>query len=113
MPDPRTDSFCIRVADTAWRRLVGLLGGKALANNEGVWLYPCRAVHTFGMRFAIDVVFVDDKHQVIRLVSNLAPGRVAWCWSATSVIELAAGAMSRPGAKDMLERTIKNRHLAK
>ena len=107
------NGFRIRVADTAWRRLVGLLGSKGLASNEGIWLHPCRAVHTFGMRFAIDVAFVDDKHQVVRLVSNLAPGRVAWCWCATSVIELAAGAMSKPGAKELLERTINNLPFAK
>lgn len=82
----------IRVADTSLSRMVGLLGKKALGAGEGLWILPSSGVHTFGMRFEIDVIGLDKHRKVIKLWKNLRPGRVTSV-SATlrSVIELPSG----------------------
>jgi hypothetical protein len=88
----------LRTAHTHWTRLRGLLGTRSLPSGDGLWIRPCRQVHMFGMRYAIDVVFLDDGHRVVGLVSGLAPGRVSpKVREATSVLELPAGTIARHG----------------
>jgi len=96
----------IRRADTFRARAKGLLGSRYLDDGDALWLAPCRAVHTFGMRFAIDVVFLDARGKVLRVVPNLPPYRLACCLPAASVLELAAGTMRRPGACERIERAV-------
>lgn len=72
-------------------RLRGLLGHGALTAQAGLWLSPCNAVHTFGLAYAIDVVFLDDRYCVLKRVDCLRPNRVAICLRARSVVELPAG----------------------
>lgn len=79
------------LANTALRRLRGLMGRKALAPNEALWLRPCNSIHTFWMRFAIDVVWLDRKLRIVKLVRNLRPFRLTLPASqAASIIELPA-----------------------
>ncbi|MFN8546269.1 MAG: DUF192 domain-containing protein [Candidatus Binatia bacterium] len=88
----------LRPARTHWRRLVGLLGTRALGEGEGLWLEPCRRVHTLGMRYAIDVVVLDATLAVLRTVEALAPGRFSPpVAGAASVLELPAGTVARLG----------------
>jgi len=88
----------LRVADTHWTRLRGLLGTTALPAGDGLWIRPCRQVHMFGMRYAIDVVFLDDARTVVGLTEALAPWRVSpLVKAATSVIELPAGTIAKTG----------------
>jgi uncharacterized membrane protein (UPF0127 family) len=88
----------IRPAHTHWTRLRGLLGTAPLAPAEGLWLKPCRQVHMFGMRYAIDVVFLDDALRIVRLVGALPPWAVSpKVTAASSVLELAAGTIRRTG----------------
>jgi len=100
------EPLAIRRADTFRARAKGLLGASFLDDAQALWLAPCRAVHTFGMRFAIDVVFLDGRGKVLRIVPNLLPYRLAWCLRAASVLELAAGTMQRPGARARIERAV-------
>ncbi len=81
----------LEVADTGPRRRKGLLGRKCLPPGEGLWIVPCEAVHTFGMQFPIDVVFLDRKNRIVKTRSNVRPGRLSACLSAKSVIELPSG----------------------
>lgn len=74
---------------------MGLLAGQRLGDSEGLWINPCMAVHTIGMRFPIDVVFLDRHQAVIRVVANLPPYRFAICWRASSVVELPANYCAR------------------
>ena len=67
------------LADTFVRRLRGLLGRRELPAGEGIVLRPEWSVHTFFMRFVIDVVFVDVDQVVCKVVSNLKPWRTATC----------------------------------
>jgi uncharacterized membrane protein (UPF0127 family) len=92
----QTEIACrVSVAGSGATRRKGLLGRDGLTPGEGLWIVPCEAVHTFRMRFALDLIFVDRKLQVKKLKSNVCPWRVAACLSAHSVIELAAGTILR------------------
>ena len=89
----------IRLAGTSEARRRGLLGVEELAKESGVWLSPCEAIHTFGMKMRIDVFFVGRDLRIRKLCPNLAPRRLSVCLSAASVIELQAGAIGRTGSQ--------------
>ena len=66
--------------------------------GEGLWIYPTQAIHTFGMRFPIDVAFIDRQMRVKRIYHQLAPFRLtSLVWSAESVLELASGSLAGTG----------------
>ena len=67
----------LRAAHTHWTRLRGLLGTSGLAAGDGLWIRPCRQVHMFGMRYPIDVLFLDDGLGVVHAIADLGPGRVS------------------------------------
>jgi len=69
-------------------RLFGLLGRRPLAIGEALWLEPCSSVHTLGMRYAIDVVFLDGAGRVLTTRDALAPRRMTATRRATCAIEL-------------------------
>ena len=63
-------------ADTLFSRLRGLLFSPRLANDEGLWVVPSRGIHTIGVTFPTDVVYLDSNLRVIYLLENLAPFRI-------------------------------------
>jgi uncharacterized membrane protein (UPF0127 family) len=75
----------------------GLLGRRGLESGEGLLLRPASSVHTFFMRFAIDVVFLARGGEVLKVVPELAPGRTAAARGAKAVVELPAGEAARRG----------------
>jgi len=77
------------------QRLLGVYGVGALAEHQGLWIFPCRAVHTLGLAQALDVVFLDGDDRPLRVCARLRPNRSAWCWRAASVVELPAGFCQR------------------
>ena len=82
----------VRVADGPWTRFVGLLGTSSLAPGAGLLIYPSQGVHTLGMRFPIDVVFLSHDYKVVGLRECLKPFRVTSLnWDAAMVLELPAG----------------------
>jgi uncharacterized protein len=84
----------LSVAATAISRMKGLLDRQALPWGEGLLIRPCKGVHTFLMKFPIDVVFLDKNNRIIETVENLQPHRMTKVlWSSMSVIELPAGTM--------------------
>lgn len=93
------------VADTSAKRRTGLLKHSSLEPGSGLWIAPCEAVHSFGMRFAIDVVYLDRKKKVRKLRREMVPRRLSACLTAHSVLELPVGAIdaSRTEAGDQLE----------
>ena len=95
----------VEVADSHAKRNKGLLGRDSLGSGEGLWIVPCEAVHTFGMRFPIDLVYIDRKHRVRKVRRAVRPWRLSACLSAHSVIELPAGsiAASKTSRGDALE----------
>ncbi len=74
-----------------WARLRGLHAWQSLAWGNGLYLSPCRGVHTFGLAYAIDVVFLNAAFEEVKRVQGLKPNRVAFSWKAMSVVELPAG----------------------
>jgi uncharacterized protein len=87
----------VRIAGTSSSRRRGLLDCTSLGPDEGLWIAPCEAIHTFGMKIPIDSVFLDRHGQVRKLCANLPPARIAICWKANSVLELAAGSIAHHG----------------
>jgi len=86
------------LADRSADRRRGLLGRDGLPPGRGLLLRPCGSVHTFGMRFPIDVVFLDRGGRVLRVVERMGPRRLAWGgWRAWQTLELPAGTMSQAG----------------
>lgn len=85
-------------ATTFLRRLVGLLGRGYLPDDECLWLHPCASIHTFGMRFTIDVVFLNKDMRVIGVSDHVHPNKIRLApKGTTSVLELSEGNRSRTG----------------
>ena len=91
-------STLIAAFDRATRNK-GLLGRHELAPGSAMILAPCSSVHTFFMKFIIDVVFVDRNGSVLKGVADLKPWRIAARPGAYAVIELNAGAIRRSELK--------------
>jgi uncharacterized protein len=93
------------IADTSGQRQKGLLGRDNLPVGQGLWIVPCESVHTCGMKFAIDVLYLDRKKRVRKLRRSMLPWRLSMCLLAHSVLELPAGTIEQTGttAGDQLE----------
>lgn len=89
----------IDVAFTFDRRKIGLLNRKNLTPGEGLLISKCHSIHTFGMNFPIDVVFLDDQGRVLDLSPNLQPGRLAKRAASFSVLELPVGMIQASGTQ--------------
>ena len=90
----------LAVADGHWTRFRGLLGLTAndFRNGSGLWILPCHGVHTLGMGFPIDVIYLDEGLKVVHIEQNLRPWRVAPVrMQATSVIELPSHTVRETG----------------
>jgi len=92
-------------ANTVLKRMVGLLNRRKLSQGEGLLLDRCYGVHTFGMRFPIDVLFLDKDLHVIRAVNALPPYRLSIVKKAVYVLELPVGALeaSRTAEGDQIQ----------
>ncbi len=68
----------LRVADTHWARFRGLLGlsRASFTAGQGLWIIPCQGVHTLGMRFSIDVIYLDAQLRVVHVEENVKPWRI-------------------------------------
>ena len=79
----------VTVADTPFARMRGLLGRMRLRSDEALWTFPCRGIHTFGLMFPIDLIYLDADLRVIHLVESLGPLRIAPIrMNSESVLEL-------------------------
>jgi uncharacterized membrane protein (UPF0127 family) len=86
-------------AASAWDRMRGLLGRPALKPGEGMLIDQCGIVHTFGMRYELDLAFLDRRGRVCKLVHGLHPARCAGTFNARSTLELAPGTLLKAGVK--------------
>lgn len=96
------------VADTYWSRLLGLLGKtrKWARAGRGLWIVPSHGVHTIGMLFPIDLVFLDKGRRVVHVEEFVRPFMVSKiCLKAESVLELPPHTVLRSGTRvgDLLE----------
>ena len=81
----------LEAARTGAKRRKGLLGRDGLAAGEGLWIAPCESVHTFFMRFPIDLVYLDREKRIKKTRGAVGPWRLSACLSAHSILELPAG----------------------
>jgi uncharacterized membrane protein (UPF0127 family) len=90
--------------DSAARKK-GLLGRDSLAQDTALVIAPCSAIHTFGMRFSIDVIFAARDGRVLKIRHAMPARRVAAALGAFAVLEMAAGEVDRCGLRvgDLLE----------
>lgn len=79
----------VRCCQSLCSRLRGLLGAPKLHEMEACWLVPCNSVHTIGMKYPIDVYFLNKRNEVVGILKNMAPNRVSRLfWTAHSALEL-------------------------
>jgi uncharacterized membrane protein (UPF0127 family) len=95
----------LQIADTFFKRLKGLLGSRGLPSGEALLIRPCNAIHMFGMRFALDIVFVSRENVVLQTVRALQPAKTAKYSQAAYVLELSCGTLDVTGTEpgDVLE----------
>jgi hypothetical protein len=95
----------VDVADTSTKRRTGLLKHDNLSPGQGLWIAPCEAIHTFGMKFPIDVIFLSRNRKILKVRKEMPRRRLAVCIRAHSVLELPAGVLDRTGTipGDLLE----------
>jgi uncharacterized membrane protein (UPF0127 family) len=93
------------IANTSEKRRTGLLKHTRLAPGEGLWITPCEGVHTFFMKFPIDVVFLTRQRKVLKIRPNMVRSRISFNLRSHSVLELPAGRLEETGtaAGDQLE----------
>ncbi len=88
------------IADNILSRIKGLLGKKAMPDGEALLIKPCKGIHTFGMQFPIDVVFLDKRNRVVAMAKNVEPNRMTRVFfTAASVLELPAGTIDMTSTK--------------
>lgn len=82
-----------------WQRARGLLGRPRLAESEGMLIQPCSSVHTWGMTYSIDLVYISAEGMVKKCIACLKPWKMSMAPGTQSVLELASGTVSRLGIK--------------
>ena len=82
-------------AETLWKRLVGLLGREGLGEGEALVIRSCSAIHTFFMRFPIDVIFLDRASRVRKVIRGMRPFRLSsLVFGAREAVELPLGVIA-------------------
>lgn len=76
-------------------RMLGLLGRAPLQENEALLLKPCSSVHSFGMRYALDLIYLNKRWEIIKTVKAFKPWRISSCLNASMVIEMVAGSLEQ------------------
>ena len=86
----------LQVAKNAWQRFRGLLGSRGLKEGEGFLIPACKGIHTFGMRFSIDVLYFDDQGRVLEALKGCRPNLAGPVnWKSKAVLELPEGAIEK------------------
>lgn len=82
----------IKIANTFFCRMFGLMPKKVLDENEGILLEPCKQVHTFHMKYAIDVVFLSKDNVILHIINALEPNKVTKYYKEVcNILELVSG----------------------
>lgn len=95
-----------RLANHFFSRLRGLLCTKPLAEAEALLIMPCNSIHTLGMPYAIDVVFLSPDFQIVHIVTHCQPARFFRHNEAKHTVELLAGQVAALGLKVGMQLTL-------
>ena len=114
-------SLNVAIADNTVSRLRGLIGKLRLRVDEGVWIVPSHGIHTIGVLFSLDLIYLDESNRVVELVEHFSPFRISpWRSQSASVLELPThtiySSQTQPGdqllickAEEMEHRFMKKR----
>ena len=84
----------ILVAEKTVDRMIGLMFKEKLVGAEGLWIDPCNSIHTFFMRYSLDIVFVGNKNQVVKIIRDMKPWRMTRMYfTARQTLEMPAGTL--------------------
>ncbi len=82
----------ILMAESLISRLIGLMFKQRLEGADGLLIDPCRSIHTFFMRYSLDIVFISKDNKIIKIIRDMKPWRVTWIYfRASKTLELPAG----------------------
>ena len=98
-------SHKMRVARNIFSRMLGLMFSVDLPDCDGFLISPCNSIHTFFMRYSLDVLFLDNDFKIVKAIYGLSPWRMTWVYfKSRHVLEMRAGTMNK-GLKtgEMLE----------
>lgn len=97
----------VLIADTMMDRLIGLMFKKKLVGADGLLIQPCNSIHTFFMRYSLDIVFISAENRVVKIIRDLKPWRMTWIYfKARKTLELPAGKLPQDLKEgDLLEVT--------
>jgi len=88
------------MADTFITRLKGLMFKKKLEENTAMLIHPCNMIHTFFMKFPLDILFISKEYEVIYVIENMLPGNTSpFIKKAMGVLELPAGTIEKTNTK--------------
>lgn len=107
-------NYTVYEAQNMLARLVGLIGTAKPDKNQAYYIKPCRGVHTFGMKYPVDVVFLDSDRKVVKLIENLLPNKMTQMSPvARSVLELPSGTLKKDKIRTGDHLKVKTDHLKK
>ena len=100
----------IAVAEGFFSRAKGLMFEEQMLKDcQGIWITPCRSIHTFFMKFTIDAYFLDKSGKIVKIIKNMKPWRVSGIFiTAHSVLEFKAGEQIDFEVNDLLEVVCSN-----
>ena len=86
----------VKGAYTFWSRFKGLMLTESMPENAALHIYPCTSIHTFFMKYCIDILYLDKEKKIVGIEKELEPGKIGKKWmNAKSVIELPAGTINK------------------
>lgn len=90
----------IETAESLWKRTIGVIGWKDFGAKGGLLLTNTNSIHTFFVRFPLDLVFLDNEMKILSLVENLKPFSFSpIVWRAKHVLEMPAGSIKKSSLK--------------
>jgi uncharacterized membrane protein (UPF0127 family) len=85
--------------ENVFERTAGLLKFPPLNLNQGLLINKCNSIHTFGMKYSLDIVYLSRHLKVIKVVENIKPTRMSLCFGAKHTLEMLTGEVNRLGIK--------------
>ncbi len=98
----------IQITETFIERNRGLLALDELMEGQGLLITPCRSVHTFGMSYALDLIYLNKGLKIVKIVENILVNRMSFALFAHSTLELKSGEVQRLGIKVAMQASYEN-----
>tara|TARA_Y100000768_G_scaffold388327_1_gene383562 strand:- start:10581 stop:10931 length:351 start_codon:yes stop_codon:yes gene_type:complete len=84
----------VEIADNPISRMIGLMFSKNLGERDGLLISPCNSIHTFFMRYELDIVFLSRDNKIVKIIRKMKPWRMTWMYfRAAKVLEMMGGTL--------------------